>query len=86
MVLLCMHCRDQKLLMMQDELLAEQLQQAADRGQKWKSRCAKLRQELMETQTLAAALEAALNVGRCIQCSLNKLSVVHIPSHKCIHT
>ncbi|DBB14510.1 TPA: hypothetical protein ACH3X3_004792 [Trebouxia sp. C0006] len=45
----------------QDELLAEQLQQAADRGQKWKSRCAKLRQELMETQTSAAALEAALN-------------------------
>ncbi|KAL0020086.1 hypothetical protein WJX79_009298 [Trebouxia sp. C0005] len=45
----------------QDELLAEQLQQAADRGQKWKSRCVKLRQELMETQTSAAALEAALN-------------------------
>ncbi len=51
--------------MMQDELLAEQLQQATDRGQKWKSRCAKLRQELMETQTSAAALEAALNVGSC---------------------
>ncbi|DBA92530.1 TPA: hypothetical protein ACH3X1_002761 [Trebouxia sp. C0004] len=45
----------------QDELLAEQLQQAADRAQKWKSRCAKLRQELMDTQTSAAALEAALN-------------------------
>ncbi len=52
-------------MIMQDELLAEQLQQAADRAQKWKSRCARLRQELMETQTSAASLEAALNVRCC---------------------
>ena len=83
--MLCVHRPDQKLLV-QDELLAEQLQQAADRGQKWKSRCAKLRQELMETQTSAAALEAALNVGSCTQCSLHKLPIVDIPMHKYIHT
>ena len=80
--MLCVHRPDQKLLVMQDELLAEQLQQAADRGQKWKSRCAKLRQELMETQTSAAALEAALNVGSCLQCFTEKLFIVHIPMHK----
>lgn len=84
--MLCVHRPDQKLLMMQDELLAEQLQQAANRGQKWKSRCAKLRQELMETQTSAAALEAALNVSCCTQCSMNKLPIVHILLHKHIHT
>ncbi|KAL3148684.1 hypothetical protein ABBQ38_014099 [Trebouxia sp. C0009 RCD-2024] len=44
-----------------DDVLAEQMQQAADHAQKWKGRCAKLRQELMETQTAAASLEAALN-------------------------
>ena len=49
---------------LQDDVLAEQMQQAADRAQKWKGRCAKLRQELMETQTAAASLEAALNVSQ----------------------
>ena len=81
--MLCVHCPDQKLPVMQDELLAEQLQQAADRGQKWKSRCAKLRQELMETQTSAAALEAALNVSCCMLCSMNKLSYT---SHCLLYT
>lgn len=52
-----------RALLLQDDGVAEQLQQAADRAQKWKQRCAKLRQELMETQTAAASLEAALNVS-----------------------
>lgn len=43
-------------------MLAEQVQQAAERAQKWKGRCGKLRQELMETQTAAASLDAALHV------------------------
>ncbi len=77
----CWIAADHKLLMMQDDLLAEQLQQAADRGQKWKSSCAKLRQELLETQTSAAALEAALNVSCCMQCSMNQLPIVHILLH-----
>ena len=47
----------------QDDLMAEQMQQAADRAQKWKGRCAKLRQDLLHNQTTAASLQAALNVS-----------------------
>ena len=43
--------------------MAEQMQQAADRAQKWKGRCAKLRQDLLHNQTTAASLQAALNVS-----------------------
>ena len=53
------------LTRMQDDMLAEQVQHASDRAQKWKGRCAKLRQELLQAQTAAASLQAALNVSLC---------------------
>ena len=52
-----------RAFLLQDDGVAEQLQQAADRAQKWKQQCAKLRQELMESQTAAASSEAVLSVG-----------------------
>ena len=63
---------------MQDDVLAEQLQHASDRAQKWKGRCAKLRQELLQTQTAAASLQAALNV------SLRKIQHRHLSCCHCL--
>lgn len=59
---------------MQEDLLAEQVQQASDRAQKWKGRCAKLRQDLLRTQTTAASLQAAVHVS-CIIYSCILVSV-----------
>lgn len=57
-------CHDINLVVhLQDSLLAEQMQQAADRAQKWKSRCMQLRQEIAEAHTSAASQQALLNVS-----------------------
>ena len=64
---------------LQDNLLAEQLQQAADKAQKWKGRCIKLRQELADTQTSAASQEAALNV------SIHTKSLACVCTHHEVH-
>lgn len=53
-----------KPVCLQDDGLAALLQAAAERAQKWKDRCRKLRHELMEAQTAAASMEAALNVSQ----------------------
>ena len=64
---------------LQDDGLAEQMQQAAERAQKWKERCGKLRQDLMETQTAAASLEAALSV-RQLSSQLTCFPALHLSS------
>ena len=78
------------LVVLQDELVAGQLQQACDKAQKWKQRCAKLRHELMDTQTSAASLEAALNVGHCkvyiagCHCLITSSSHAHMDMLLCV--